>query len=90
MWLILVLVTLVFGVVAGGYAWMVFLRLREGTIDNERIVELSGIIHKGAMAFLKKEYTWLAPFVGVVALLLWWMLDAQQTFFYFHYLSIKR
>ena len=50
MWLILVFVTLVFGVVAGGYAWMVFQKLREGKIENDRIVELSTIIHKGAMA----------------------------------------
>ena len=80
MWLILVFVTLVFGVVAGGYAWMVFQKLREGKIENDRIVELSTIIHKGAMAFLKKEYTWLAPFVGVVALLLWWMLGFGSAF----------
>ena len=41
MWLILVFVTLVFGVIAGGYAWMVFQKLREGKIENDRIVELS-------------------------------------------------
>ena len=39
MWLILVFVTLVFGVVAGGYAWMVFQKLREGKIENDRIVD---------------------------------------------------
>ena len=50
MWLILVFITLVFGVVAGGYAWMVFQKLREGKIENDRIVELSTIIHRGAMA----------------------------------------
>ena len=70
MWLFLVFVTLVFGVLAGLYAWTVYQKLDEFQIGHARISELSGIIHKGAMAFLKKEYTWIAPFVGVVALLL--------------------
>ena len=70
MWLFLVFVTLVFGVLAGLYAWTVYQKLEENQIGHPRVAELSGIIHRGAMAFLKKEYTWLAPFVGVVAILL--------------------
>ncbi len=70
MWLFLVFITLVFGVLAGLYAWTVYQKLEENQIGHPRVAELSTIIHGGAMAFLKKEYTWLAPFVGVVALLL--------------------
>lgn len=70
MWLFFVFITLVFGLLAGWYAWTVFQKLDEFQIGNARVKELSEIIHGGAMAFLKKEYTWLAPFVGVVALLL--------------------
>ena len=70
MWLFLVFVTLVFGVLAGLYAWTVYQKLEESQIGHPRVAELSEIIHKGAMAFLKKEYSWLAPFVGVVAILL--------------------
>ena len=70
MWLFLVFVTLVFGVLAGLYAWTVYQKLEENQIKHARVKELSEIIHGGAMAFLKKEYTWLAPFVGVVAILL--------------------
>ena len=70
MWLFLVFITLVFGVLAGLYAWTVYQKLSESPVDNPRVAELSDIIHKGAMAFLKREYTWLAPFVGVVAILL--------------------
>ena len=70
MWLFLVFITLVFGVLAGLYAWTVYQKLEENQIGHPRVAELSSIIHGGAMAFLKKEYTWLAPFVGVVALLL--------------------
>ncbi len=70
MWIFLVFVTLVFGILAGLYAWTVFQKLAETQIGNPRVAELSEIIHKGAMAFLKKEYSWLAPFVAVVAVLL--------------------
>jgi len=70
MWLFLVFITLVFGVLAGLYAWTVYQELDKTKIGHPRVAELSSIIHGGAMAFLKKEYTWLAPFVGVVALLL--------------------
>ncbi len=80
MWLVLVFVTLVFGILAGLYAWTVFQKLAESKIDNPRVAELSDIIHKGAMAFLKKEYTWLVPFVGVVAILLAISLGIGQAF----------
>ena len=70
MWLFLVFITLVFGVLAGFYAWTVYQKLEESQIGHPRVAELSSIIHNGAMAFLKKEYSWLAPFVGVVAILL--------------------
>ena len=70
MWLFLVFITLVAGGLAGYYAWKVYQKLEESKIGHPRVAELSEIIHKGAMAFLKKEYSWLAPFVGVVAILL--------------------
>ena len=70
MWLFLVFITLVFGLLAGYYAWTVYQKLEESQIGHPRVAELSEIIHKGAMAFLKKEYSWLAPFVVVVAFLL--------------------
>ena len=37
---------------------------------NERMVFLMGEIQKGARAFLKQEYTWIAGFVVVMALLI--------------------
>ena len=70
MWLFLVFITLVFGVLAGLYAWTVYQKLSESPVNHPRVAELSEIIHNGAMAFIKKEYTWLAPFVAVVAILL--------------------
>ncbi|HEX6220407.1 MAG TPA: sodium-translocating pyrophosphatase [Acidimicrobiia bacterium] len=37
---------------------------------NERMVELSTAIREGAMAFLKREYTWVSVFVVVMAVLI--------------------
>jgi K(+)-stimulated pyrophosphate-energized sodium pump len=37
---------------------------------NERMVELSTAIRAGAMAFLKREYTWVSVFVVVMAVLI--------------------
>jgi len=42
---------------------------------NERMVELSTAIREGAMAFLKREYTWVSVFVLVMALLIAVLLD---------------
>ena len=37
---------------------------------NERMVELAGAIRDGAMAFLRREYTWVSVFVVVMAVLI--------------------
>ncbi len=42
---------------------------------NERMVELSDAIRSGAMAFIKREYTWVAVFVVIMAVLIAALLD---------------
>jgi K(+)-stimulated pyrophosphate-energized sodium pump len=42
---------------------------------NERMIELSTAIREGAMAFLKREYTWVSVFVVVMAVLIAALLD---------------
>jgi K(+)-stimulated pyrophosphate-energized sodium pump len=42
---------------------------------NERMVELATAIRTGAMAFLKREYTWVSVFVVVMAVLIATLLD---------------
>lgn len=80
MWIFLVLITGAAGIIAGVYAWMVFQKLLQSPIGSERVRKLADIIHAGAMAFLKKEYTWLAPFVAVVTILLGIMLGVGAAF----------
>jgi len=42
---------------------------------SERMIELSTAIRQGAMAFLKREYTWVSVFVLVMAILIAVLLD---------------
>ena len=42
---------------------------------NERMVELSTAIREGAMAFLRREYTWVSVFVVAMAILIAVLLD---------------
>jgi K(+)-stimulated pyrophosphate-energized sodium pump len=42
---------------------------------NERMIELSAAIRDGAMAFLRREYTWVSVFVVVMAILIAVLLD---------------
>lgn len=47
-------------------------------VDNEKVNELSGIIHSGAMVFLYREYKALLPFVVVVTGLLAWKINVPS------------
>jgi K(+)-stimulated pyrophosphate-energized sodium pump len=63
-------IALVAGVLALGLAVFyarVVLAYPQG---NERMIELSSAIRAGAMAFLKREYTWVSVFVVVMAVLI--------------------
>ncbi len=59
---------------------MVFARKLYGDIEakdpgTEKMREIAELIHTGAMAFLKTEYTYLCVFIGVVFLLLAWKIS---------------
>jgi len=42
---------------------------------NERMQELGAAIREGAMAFLRREYTWVAGFVAIMCVLIFVILD---------------
>ncbi|HCL78836.1 MAG TPA: sodium-translocating pyrophosphatase [Synergistaceae bacterium] len=75
-WLLLVAVS---GVLALGYAFHSYGRIKAFVVENEKIVELSEIIHKGAMAFLYREYRWLIPFLLIVGVALWFMISPASS-----------
>ncbi|MGF1665666.1 MAG: sodium-translocating pyrophosphatase [Acidimicrobiia bacterium] len=42
---------------------------------NDRMIEISAAIREGAMAFLKREYTWVAVFIVAMSILIATLLD---------------
>ncbi len=62
------------GILALLFAMSAYRKVSSFRVDNDRVEELSEIIHQGAMAFLNREYRWLFPFVILVAVLLTWKL----------------
>jgi K(+)-stimulated pyrophosphate-energized sodium pump len=63
---------IVLGVIGLLFALIIFLTIRRQPTGNEKMTELAETIHRGAMVFLKKEYSYLVPFIVVVFLLLTW------------------
>ena len=63
------------GVVGFIIAYLMYVNLKKKDAGNEIMQDLAKQIHEGAMVFLKREYSILAVFVIIVALLLWWGLE---------------
>ena len=68
---LLLLIVGITGIAALAFAFISYVRIDMFRVDNERVSELSHIIHRGAMAFLYREYKWLLPFLLIVGVLLW-------------------
>ncbi|MGH7558105.1 MAG: sodium-translocating pyrophosphatase [Gemmatimonadota bacterium] len=58
-------------------AWGVYVYLKRQPDGNETMRDLALQIQDGAMAFLKREYSVLIPFIVIVALLLGWAVHWQ-------------
>ncbi|GAA0076704.1 sodium-translocating pyrophosphatase [Clostridium sp. CTA-5] len=72
---------LYFSMISGFLALIVVIFLVKGILKkdtgNEKMVEISGYIEEGAMAFLKKEYSYLVVFIIVVALAITMFLNSK-------------
>lgn len=77
-WLWLLLTTGA-GALAIYYAVQTYKQIKEFVVDDPKIVELSEIIHRGAMAFLSREYRWLLPFLVIVGAALWVKIGAAAS-----------
>ncbi len=58
-------------------ALRLFAYVRKQPVGSEVMSELAEAIQSGAMAFLRREYSVLLPFVAVVAAMLWWLIGGQ-------------
>jgi K(+)-stimulated pyrophosphate-energized sodium pump len=71
-WLYLALVS---AVAALALAWFFAVQVNAASPGNDRMQELMGAIREGAMAFIRREYTAVAAFVVVLAILILVFLD---------------
>ncbi|MFC1532788.1 sodium-translocating pyrophosphatase [Thermodesulfobacteriota bacterium] len=67
------------GILSLVIAWFVYLYVKKQPNGTELMQELEGMIHEGAMAFLKKEYSILVIFIIVVFILLGVLLGEWKT-----------
>ena len=58
------------GIAGLALAWVTYLYVKSQPPGNEMMQELGAAIHTGAMTLLKREYSYLLPFLVVVAVLL--------------------
>ena len=58
-------------------AYLIYGYVKKQPNGNALMQKLEEQIHTGAMAFLKKEYTVLSFFIGIVFILLWLVVDAK-------------
>ena len=70
------------GVIGLIFAWGLFAYVKAQSPGTEVMQDLSSQIHAGAMAFLKREYTVLLPFVLVVAGVLYFLVGGQTAVAY--------
>jgi K(+)-stimulated pyrophosphate-energized sodium pump len=57
---------IIVGIAGLGYAGILFVLVKRHPAGTEKMKEISGLIHAGAMAFLRREYLTLLVFVAVL------------------------
>ncbi len=72
----------VFGLVGLLVAMGIYLYLKTQPQGTDRMIELADEIHAGSMAFLRREYSVLAVFVIIVAVLLGWAIGVETSIAY--------
>ena len=70
------------GVIGLMFSFGLYTYVKAQPVGNDVMADLADQIHGGAMAFLRREYTILVPFVIVVAGLLFWLIGARTAVAY--------
>lgn len=65
------------GIIAILYAAFLALRVSGADAGNDRMKEIAGFIHEGAMAFLMREYRTLVVFIAVVVIVISLLINMQ-------------
>ncbi|MBN1213553.1 MAG: sodium/proton-translocating pyrophosphatase, partial [candidate division Zixibacteria bacterium] len=74
------LLSALIGLVGLIFAIILYLWIRSRDAGTDLMKEISGVIHDGAMVFLKREYSILVIFIIVVFALLAWRIQLQTAF----------
>ena len=74
--------TWILGALGLTVAFLIYGYVKRQDPGSEIMVDLADQIHDGAMAFLRREYTFLLAFVVVVALLLGWAISIHTSIAY--------
>jgi len=70
------------GVIGLMFSFGLFMYVKSQPVGTEQMAKLADAIHDGAMAFLRREYTILVPFIIVVAGLLAWLIGPSTAIAY--------
>ncbi|KYH34679.1 putative K(+)-stimulated pyrophosphate-energized sodium pump [Clostridium tepidiprofundi DSM 19306] len=70
---------LISGLIALFFAFMLTKGIIKSDEGNDRMKEISGYIHNGAMAFLKREYNYLSIFILIVAVVIVFFINWQTS-----------
>ncbi len=70
-----IIVALVTGTAALLFALAMAVKVLRADDGSERMKDIGNAIREGANAFLRREYTWLTPFVVLIAIVLWLLID---------------
>ncbi len=63
-------IPVILGLVGLFAAWLVYRMIQKYPAGQGRVAEIGEKIHRGAMVFMRREYTYLAVFVAVVSVLI--------------------
>ena len=67
-----------FGLGGLAFSLLLYFYVKSQPAGDEGMRELAGAIQTGAMAFLRREYSVLVPFVLVVAVMLFWLIGPSS------------
>ena len=76
------LIAIIAGLLGLIVAAVIYRHIARQSAGSPAMQELAGLIELGAMAFLRREYTVLGPFILAVALLLGWAVGVQTALAY--------
>ena len=74
------LVPTLFGIGGLVVAHFIYQKVKEYPIGDAKVTQISDAIHRGAMVFMRREYTFLGYFVGVLFFVLWYLLGFGTAF----------